>query len=303
MEEDLRKFNRLLRLLQYLSNPAGMTVKRMAELTGVDNRTIYRDINELRDACFDIVQLRSKGPYRLSGEYATLGQTLSVEEVLCLGLASCLLRDQLGNIGRDAMRKLQGFIKGEKRHLAADVSKTVEVQGHEEHRWMPQLLLAVNQRRSIRFDYSRGEEPTRNLDPYTVFYQDQRWYVQGFDHLRQDLRRFRLARMESLIVLPQTFQVPAAYDSKSALFHKWDIAQSPPVSVVCEVEPELAQWLAENPVHPTQVLEGRSFSLQVRNPEALAHWLLSLRGIRVLAPEQLRIWVRDKAQTLVNSHM
>lgn len=302
MDEDLRKFQRLLRLLHYLSNPGGMTVQRMADKTGVDVRTIYRDLDELRDACFDIVQSRPRGPYSLSGEYTALGQTLSLEEVLCLGLSSCLLQQQLGGIGREAMRKLQHFIKGEKRELARDLPQVVQARDGEDHQWVPPLVTAVSQRRRVRFEYSKGDEPTRTLDPYTVFYQDERWYVQGFDHLRKDLRRFRLARIISLEVLQQSFMVPKTYDSKSALFHKWDIAVGEPVAVLCRVDPALAEWLKENPQHPTQSVDQNLFRLTVRDLDALGHWLLSLRGVEVLEPEQLRVWMREKAMAIAAAH-
>ena len=172
----------------------------------------------------------------------------------------------------------------------------------EDHEWLPPLIAAVSQRRRVRFEYSKGEEPTRTLDPYTLFYQDERWYVQGFDHLRKDLRRFRLARIVSLEVLQQSFLVPEAYDSKSALFHKWDIAVGKPVPVVCRVDAALAQWLMENPQHPTQSVEHDLFRVTVRDLEALGHWLLSLRGVEVLQPAQLRDMMREKAMAMALVH-
>jgi len=301
MEEDLRKFQRLLRLLQYLSTPGGMGVKRLAEKTGVDIRTIYRDLDELRDACFDIVQDRNKGPYRLNQDYTALGQTLTLEEVLCLGLSSCVLQKQLGNIGRDAMRKLHHFIKGDKREGAQKIDHIVQVQGGEEHTWIPSLMKAVSQRQRVRFTYTKGE-PVRTLDPYTLFYQNERWFVQGFDHLRQDLRSFRLARMTSLEILDQFFLLPNHYDPQSAFFHKWDIVETEPTEVLCKVDPSLAAWLQENSQHPSQKVDGELYSLKVRDLDALAHWLLGLRGIEVLSPPELRQLVREKALDLVARH-
>ncbi|MBT9583721.1 WYL domain-containing transcriptional regulator [bacterium] len=301
-EESLSKFHRLLRLLNRLSNPAGVSVKQLAESTGVDIRTAYRDLDDLRDACFDIVQVRARGPYRLSGDYSAMGQTLTLEEVLCLGLASCLLQDQIGNVGRDAMLKLQHFVKGEKRQLVRDVPSRVEIQPGQDQRWIPQLMLAVSQRRQIRFEYNRGYPPQRTMEPYTLFYQDERWYVQGLDPLRGALRRFRLTRITSLEVLPYSFTVPDGYDSKAALFHKWDIAQHEPMRVRCRVSSELCQWLEENPVHPTQRLHDDEFTLQVRDLEALAQWLLGLQGLVVIEPEALRVLIREKAQGLAQKY-
>lgn len=301
-EESLTKFHRLLRHLNRLSSPAGVTVKQLAESAGVDVRTIYRDLDELRDACFDLVQVRPRGPYRLSGDYRAAGQTLTLEEVLCLGLATRLLQDQIGNVGRGALLKLQDFVKGEKRQVVRQLPAHVEIQPGQDQRWIPQIMLAVAQRRQLRFEYERSDPPQRTLDPYTLFYQDQRWYVQGLDHLRGALRRFRLVRIKSLEVLPYLFSVPDDYDSKSALFHKWDIAPNGPVLVRCQVTPQLGEWLQENPVHSTQQLQDSEFSLQVRDLDALAQWCMGIEGLEVTEPEELRILLRDKAKALVQKY-
>ncbi|MBS2039600.1 WYL domain-containing protein [bacterium] len=303
MEEDLGKFRRLLRILHLLSNPGGVTTKRLTKETGVDARTIYRDLNELRDACFDIVQLRPRGPYRLSRDYTELAQTLTLEEVLCLALSSCVFQKQLGGIGREAMRKLFNFVKGEKREKARELPGYLETPEGEEHAWIPSLMMAVSQRRRVRFHYNKGEEPLRTVDPYTLFYQNERWYFQGMDDLRKALRSFRLARIDQLEVLNQHFTMPDAYDSKSALFHKWDIANSPPIPVKCKVDASLAQWLRENPVHPSQRLENQMLHLRVRDLDALAHWLLSLRGLEALDPPQLRHLIQEKASRVAQVHL
>ena len=302
MEEDLGKFRRLLRILNLLSNPGGVTTKRLTAETGVDARTIYRDLNELRDACFDIVQLRPRGPYRLSRDYTELAQTLSLEEVLCLALSSSVFQKQLGGIGREAMRKLFNFVKGDKREKARELPQYLETPEGETHSLIPTLMSAVSQRKRVRFCYHKGEESERTVDPYTLFYQNERWYFQGMDHLRRALRSFRLARISQLEVLDQYYTIPDAYDSKSALFHKWDLADSPAVPVKCRVDASLAQWLLENPVHPSQSLEDQTLHLCVRDLDALGHWLLSLRGLEALEPPELRELVKDKARRLAEAH-
>jgi hypothetical protein len=45
-------------------------------------------------------------------------------------------------------------------------------------------------------------------------------------------------------------------------FHKWDLCEAEPVSVLCEVDAPLARWLAENPVHPTQAARRLSAASQ-----------------------------------------
>jgi proteasome accessory factor C len=52
----------------------------------------------------------------------------------------------------------------------------------------------------LAFDYlnSRGERERRPVDPLRLESRDETWYLRGWCHLRQDVRIFRVDRMESL---------------------------------------------------------------------------------------------------------
>lgn len=59
------------------------------------------------------------------------------------------------------------------------------------------LESAISRQRTIIFGYramSTGEEATRTLDPYALYYRDSQWYVVGRDRDRDDLRVFRISR-------------------------------------------------------------------------------------------------------------
>jgi hypothetical protein len=105
-----------------------------------------------------------------------------------------------------------------------------------------------------------------------------------------------------LEVLNQNFLPPVDYESKSALFHKWDIGGTEPVPVTCRVDEDLARWLRENPIHPSQEVKDGQLTLSVKDLDALAHWLLSLRGLEVLNPPLLRQKVADKAKDIWHRH-
>ena len=73
---------------------------------------------------------------------------------------------------------------------AAPIATLAELPGLD---LLPGLLDAVTQRQPIGFVY-RGED--RAVDPWGVVLKHGRWYLPGFDHLRDDVRVFRVDRIE-----------------------------------------------------------------------------------------------------------
>ena len=65
------------------------------------------------------------------------------------------------------------------------------------------LESAVSRRKRVRFDYyaiSRDETSTREVEPYTLSLLDGSWYLTAWDVRREDIRQFRLSRIQGRIV-------------------------------------------------------------------------------------------------------
>ncbi len=74
----------------------------------------------------------------------------------------------------------------------------------------------------------------RKLDPYGVAHINQRWYVTGYCYLREDIRVFRLDRLEVLSVTAEGFTVPTAFDALAVVSSS--LARAPfPDSVTCRI--------------------------------------------------------------------
>lgn len=69
--------------------------------------------------------------------------------------------------------------------------------------FLKELEQAVADEYSVKILYHKsGEEQSkyRLVDPYRIIYWNNRWYVIGFCHLRNDIRSFRVDQIESLIL-------------------------------------------------------------------------------------------------------
>src|SRR5690606_934532 len=156
------------------------------------------------------------------------------------------------------------------------------------------LATAAHARRRVRLAYaSRDGEPTeRDLDPYGLSYRRGRWYAVGFCHLRQDLRTFRLDRVQRVELLAPRFARPERFDIVEYLNRSFaSLREAQPLEVRLETDLETALgWDlgTTEPLEPSDEgvrLRGSTdcfercarqlawlpCTFEVRQPPALAH--------------------------------
>ena len=309
-EDPGKRFQRLLGILRSLATTQGATVKELAQKYGKTGRTIERDISDLRYACFDIEKLgRGKG-WRVDPQYASVGQTLALEEILCLSLGSQIIASsadpELDEFRRAGASKLHALIKRERRLAAAEAANYFAVGGTiAEHRFIPELLRSIANLQALEIQYETAGESTvktRVLEPWTLLYQSEVWHVHGLDRLTGKPRTFRVHRIRECRATEEKYAIPSDYRADKAVFHRWDLSEGGPSQVACQVEPELSRWLAENPVHPSQKIENGRLHLEVKDLDRLAAWILGLQGLRVLEPASLQEKVRERARAMLALH-
>jgi predicted DNA-binding transcriptional regulator YafY len=74
------------------------------------------------------------------------------------------------------------------------------------------LADAIRRRRRVHFAYRSfsGEATRRDVSPYGLVVHSGRWYLAAHDHVRQDLRTFRVDRVSSLALAREAPLAPAA---------------------------------------------------------------------------------------------
>ncbi|MFZ0158050.1 MAG: WYL domain-containing protein [Kineosporiaceae bacterium] len=166
---------------------------------------------------------------------------------------------------------------------------------------------AVRRRRRLDLVYlvpSRDETTQRLVDPIRVLNVGDQWYLEGWCHRADGVRRFRLDRVVEVTVLDQDGTPPpgaVTRDLQEGLF----VASPEDLLVTVELSAS-ARWVAEYyPVE--QVVELADGGLQVRLRTASPDWLprLALRlggQMRVLAPAEVAERVAALAQTALAAY-
>ncbi|MBD3843143.1 MAG: WYL domain-containing protein, partial [Campylobacterales bacterium] len=83
--------------------------------------------------------------------------------------------------------------------------------------FLKELEQALAEGYSVKILYHKSGEKQLNdrlVDPYRIIYWNNKWYVIGFCHLRNDIRSFRVDRIESLMLTENKFNRPENFSAR-----------------------------------------------------------------------------------------
>ena len=171
---------------------------------------------------------------------------------------------------------------------------------------LQQLRRAIIDHMVVRFQYHKrytedGKSTQREANPYSLVHFFNAWHLVAHCHLRQDIRNFRLDRMENLELLPKTFNRPSDFQVQQQ--------HSEPRSIRAQVlfDHEVARWVRETHsyymIGEEETSEGLLVTLGMRQESEVMQWLLSWgRHVRVLEPESLRRRLLEEAEKMLRNY-
>ena len=198
--------SRLLELLELLQARQLLTGREIADRLGIDARTVRRYIDVLQGLGIPVEGQRGVGGgYRIRPGYRLPPLMLDDDEAVAVVLG--LLATRAG--GEDGPDAVDGALAKINRVLPSTLRRQVEAleetlgftrtRGGAPADAARVLLLAdaIRRRRRLRTSYRSfsGEETEREVSPHGLVVHYGRWYLSAYDHLRDDLRTFRLDRM------------------------------------------------------------------------------------------------------------
>lgn len=210
----MAKSDRLFRLLTALRMlPQPVTAARLAEETGVSERTLYRDIDSLRAGGALIDGAAGVG-YTLTEDPALPPQMFTRLEVeaLVLGLAEVRMAGDpaLARAAQAAMAKITATLPERvQRHAIHAVSQTYRAEKRpaapahmdliREACWDERML-------DITYADNNGEVTQRRIWPLSVVFLDRTLMLLAWCSLRQGFRRFHLHRMSEVTATEAHFR-------------------------------------------------------------------------------------------------
>lgn len=216
---------RVLTLLELLQAYRRMSAAEIGRRLEVDARTVRRYVAGLQEMGIPVESERGRaGGYRLRPGFKIPPLMFTNEEalVIVLGLLSV---QRLGLIGdpaavQGAMAKLNRVLPDGLRARVQAMQEMLGLglnrvaRGSADADTVLTLASAARDGQRVRLNYRSATKETteRLVDPYGVAFQSGHWYVVAWDHLREDLRSFRLDRVLTAEVTKEVFQRPPDFD-------------------------------------------------------------------------------------------
>ncbi|MGL4237342.1 helix-turn-helix transcriptional regulator [Tabrizicola sp.] len=206
--------DRLLRLLSvFRMLPQPVTAARLAEETGVSERTLYRDIDALR-AAGALIDGAAGAGYTLTEDPALPPQMFTRLEVeaLVLGLAEVTISGDpmLAKAAAEAQAKIIATLPDRvQRHAIHAVTRTYRYERRKPAPPHLQLLReAAWDERAVDLTYRdvSGQLTDRRIWPLGTAFLDREVMCLGFCCLRQDFRRFKVLEMSNVRLTDESFR-------------------------------------------------------------------------------------------------
>lgn len=319
-EKSQNRTERLFSIILLLQNRPNLTSRDLAEHYGVSRRTIFRDLRALSDSGVPLTYAGGGG-YEILDGYQLHPLMLNAREAAVLLVGTEFMKTQADDsLQRDAEQvalKMRAELPDEVRAYVDRLRErtvldpywvnAVRTEKRDEGHWH-KIAEAVARQNTVAMQYmvqSRGELTQRRIDPLGLVYYTDHWNVIAFDHLRKDIRSFRLDQIERMQVSSATFEWPAGFDlqaylqERSAPQNAETIRVAFPTSMRAQVRNRIPATVVET-VERDGLVEA-SFSFE--NLEYLAWWSLRLpEGAVVLAPEELRARIRTLAREIASRY-
>jgi predicted DNA-binding transcriptional regulator YafY len=323
----VNRTDRLMGILLELQARGELRAEDLAAHFEVSVRTIYRDVEALCETGVPVVATPGKG-YRLMDGYFLPPLSFTADEAALLILGGELVRDRvdplLKQAAEEALRKLASVLPAERR---TEVERRREglffaslARSHDD-RPLALARRAIEERRVVRLLYHayRRESPDpRDVEPVRLVHFGDAWHLAGYCRLRQDVRLFRLDRIDRLALLPERFTLGPrhALTERGERMDRTDREMAAYPEARVRFDAAVVRWVRER--QPFTLLreepaptpddggregDGTVFVYALRDERALVPWLLTWgRSVEVLEPASLRAALAAEARALLVRH-
>lgn len=211
---DTTRLSRLTAILMQLQTRRLVTATMLSEKFNVSVRTIYRDIRSLEQSGVPILTEDGKG-YSLMEGYRVAPVTFTEPEANALILAEQLvLKNKDASFIKDymdAIDKIKAVLKHQvkdKANLLAERTRFDQnINRERTSNTLSSLQFSITNFTLVKMAYSNEAKKasTRIIEPFALLSTQENWLLVAWCRLRKEFRYFRLDRIKSLEILPETF--------------------------------------------------------------------------------------------------
>ena len=220
------KIDNMLAILWMLRSGEKITAKQISEKLEMNIRTVYRYIDTISTSGVPIIsEPGHNGGYTLMNNFVEAPLFFDSEEQTSLFHAA-VFAEEAGYYGGEALNraisKLSNYSNQEQeikinQHLTS-LEVISKVNATTVESILKELEQAITSEYSVEMRYQKNASKKSNdrvVDPYRIIYWNNKWYVIGFCHLRNEMRSFRVNRIENLKLTQNKFNRPEGFSART----------------------------------------------------------------------------------------
>lgn len=299
MVRPARKYSQAARLhdiIRLIESRKGVTVAELAGETGVDRRTIYRDLGAIEDAGYPLSTERDgrETIYRFMRPMKEIPPIqFTLDELFSLHLLKASAEILEGTpFHRDLTTVFRKITSALPPRLVPHLERVAAVpllipQGKRQYpsdgEDLTRLRDALLHQKVVRLTYrpsGQGDTGCYTVNPYSIVLYRGGLYLIGFAAERNGIRTFALERIRGVEQTGERFDIPEGYRLQRRYSHSFGIVPEPPVRVRIRFSPAVAEHVAERIWHPSQTTETGEdgsviLTLKVGGKREIFSWILS----------------------------
>ena len=290
-----------------LLKPGGMRATDLSRQFKVNRRTMYRDLGFLAEQGVPLWQ--ENGVFRIDRTHYQTTVRLTYHESVALVLAGLLLARTFDERNPHVIAALRQLAVTLPEPLTSQLERAaLRNQSQHTNQRHTAVLEAIaegwGRGQKVRIAYRPpGSESlhARVIAPYTLEPTDAGIYVIGFDESTDEIRTFKLERVQDAHILQESYAIPDSFDPAEYLKDSWRIMNGDqPVEIILRFNSDAAPYVQERIWHESQIIKteaggGLTVRLCISEPREVLPWIRSWGAqVEVLAPEWLREKVGDE---------
>ena len=306
----------ILRILE--NHRYGISLEDLSERAEVTRRTIERDLSCFVEMGFPIqseVRDNGKKLWRLKSHFLESDTLIfSPTEIISFYLANKLINPLagtcLGDGWEEFLKKLHSILPQTVLDHFSELEETLYVKSSQSSKPVPNTFLenirkAIRDQKVIKIEYFRDSSEgvlAITLHPYGLIVYENGFYVIGYSEEVQDMRTYKLQRMQSVELTKKMFKKPEDFSLEKCTKGSFGIfydKNKKPFTVRCEFRGWAARIVREQRWHRTQVIEKEEgdmilASFLLNTTEEFKRWVLGFGPLaKVVEPGNLKKEIID----------
>lgn len=281
-------------------------------------KTAQRDIEFMRDRLNCPLQYDSsrKGYFYEDDTFSLPLIYLSSGELLSLMVAKKLLQDMSGSCMAGEITSVIEKISSIIRKHSSGTGALDEILSFHMIEYSPTpeaifrtVLEACIKKKALFFTYqspAREEKTERRVDPYHLFNYMGTWHLIGYCHMRDDIRTFKIGRIDNPVILADSFALRRDFSFKNYFLSSFGLYKGEDLrEVTIRFNPETAKWVSDHIWHKdqrTRILDDGSLEVSFlvgQFSEIVREIMKHGSGVEVIQPESLRQLIKSEAEKIL----